>query len=188
LLLIFRDVEKLRWLGGKKDERVPLKDGTFWFYLWGSNSILFIIVNQMMFLIITISKEPNLSLVYMNQYFGIVILFISCFIFLMKGFINPSFNFLASVLISTAITLIALIFSKDGYDFFIVPLYGFIGGIVIHQILKWKYKSGNRILWEIPGIWKIINNRWFLLGFTILFAIEMYFQLYQMSITTVWFF
>jgi len=186
LFLLFRAIEKLKWFGGRKDEDFPIKDGTFWLYLWFSLLFIYYLIPQINFLIYISQTDPIMLQVYSNQFFGITLLFALIFIMLIKGFINPTLNFLIALTINITITIMVWQFSVYSYSLILSPLYGMLIGIIAHQILKKKYERGNRVLWEIPKVWKIINNRWFLLSFTILFAVEMYFQIHHLSITTFW--
>jgi len=188
LFLFFRDFEKLRWLGGNKEEAAPIKDGTFWLYFLCTFLILPIIIGQLLFLIDLSRTQPDLMILYYHQFFGIVLLFVLLFIFLIKGFINPTLNFIIALICNIIITISFLLLNILSYSFYLSPLMGLIGGRIIQIILQKKFDSGNKILWEIPKVWKVINNRYFLLTFTVIFIIEMILQQIQLSITTVWFF
>ncbi|MHA1149399.1 MAG: hypothetical protein ACTSR8_14275 [Promethearchaeota archaeon] len=184
LFLLFRCIEKLKWFGGSRDEETPLKDGIFWIYLWFALFFIYSLIFQIQFMISLSFSDPKLFRLYYNQIFGIILLIFLIFIMLIKGFINPTLNSIIAFSINTTITLILLLQAPYNYSTLFIPLWGLIIGVIIHQILKKWYEKGNKILWEISKVWKIINNRLFLLGFTILFAVEMFLQIHQISITT----
>jgi len=188
LVLLFRDAEKMRWLGGRKDEETPFKDGMYWLLFLLCLAFLYVLIPQIGFLIDTSLNRPEFMSLYLNQYFGIALLFVFIFIIVIKGFINPTLNFIIALTCNIIITIISWQFATGSYDFAIYPLFGLFSAVIIHEILKHKYEKGNEVLWEIPKVWKILNNRWFLLIFTGLFFTEMVFQLNQLSITTFWLF
>jgi len=188
LFLLCRDAEKLRWLGGRKGEESPVKDGSFWFFLWVSLIILRVCILQTSFLINTTINEPSMMILYSHQIFGILMLFSLVFVLLIKGFLNPSLNFIIALfsnIITTIIFWSLNILDESNYT---SPIVGLIVGVIIENTLIRFYKSGNRILWNLPPkVWKTVNNKWFVLAFTILYAVEMYLQIYSESITTIFF-
>lgn len=188
LALLWHDIEKWRWLGGDKDENAPIKDGTFWLFLALSMIILRYTVLQIGYLINLSIVDPTQLVIYANNFFGIALIFALVFVLLIKGFINPSLNFVIALICNISITIISweLDFIRDSE--YVSPFIGLIVGVIIENILKYSYKSGNRVLWELPPkVWKTINDKWFVLVFTIIFIAEMFLQLYQESITTLLF-
>ncbi len=186
IILLCRDVEKLRWLGGNKEEDSPIKDGSFWFFFWVSLIIIQTCVIQINFLINITINDPSMMILYSHHIFGIVMLFALVFVLLIKGFLNPSLNFIIALfpnIITTIIFWSLNILDESNYT---SPIVGLIVGVIIENILIRFYKSGNRILWNLPPkVWKTINNKWFVLVFTILYSVEMYLQIYSESITTI---
>ncbi|MHA1491653.1 MAG: hypothetical protein ACTSRI_18610 [Promethearchaeota archaeon] len=183
--LLFRDAEKLRWLGGEDDEDIPIKDGTFWFFFWVSIIILKGCILQIWYLLYIAIYEPSMLALYSHQFFGIGILFVLVFVLLFKGFINPSINFFITLGCNIFFTIIFWSIYTGKYPLYVSPIFSLIVSVIIAIVLKRYYKAGNKILWELPPkYWKKMNNKWFLLVFTILFAIEMYFQIFSESITT----
>ncbi len=184
--LLFRDAEKLKWLGGNEEMNAPIKDGMFWFFFWVSIIILKTCILQIGFLTYTAMNEPSMLALYTNQFFGIAILFVLVFVLLIKGFISSCLNFIISLVCNIFFTIIFWSIYFGSYSLFIAPIFSLIVSVIIENVLQRVYKAGNKILWELPPkFWKLMNNKWFLLVFTILFAIEMYFQLFSVSITTI---
>ncbi|MHA1284234.1 MAG: hypothetical protein ACTSQP_17175 [Promethearchaeota archaeon] len=184
-LLLFRDLEKLRWLGGRKDEEVPIKDGFYWLSLYFSLLFLYVIRFEMEYLF-SLKFNDDYLIVYSNQIFGIGLLLFLIVILLLKGFINPTINFLIAFSVNIIITLMIWQYASYSYNFLLSPLPGMMSAIILEFILSKIYKKGNQELWRLKKVWKYINNKCFLLCFTILFAIEMFFQIHHVSLTTFW--
>lgn len=135
-------------------------------------------------------------------------LFISAALFLSDSFKKPTKNYLISLGIGLIISiigfLISLIITLIGpenvfgyhitfinYILLIPAFLSIIVGIIVanlvhHFYLKQKSEWDNP-LWDITRIWKILNNQFFLLVFSIIVFIEIFFQFHSTSIISLFF-
>ncbi len=186
LLLFFRGLEKLKFLGGDKEKEFPNEDGFFWFTFIFCQLFIYVIVRQVIFLIDLTASDPGMLIIYSNQFFGLAILSFLTLVLLIKGLINPSLNFILSLISCVIISIIFWDLNILRYSMYTSPIVGILGGIVIHVVLRSLNKNGNKQSWEIPQVWRKVNNKYFLLIFSVIFLVETMLQIQLMSITTFW--
>ena len=133
-----------------------------------------------------------------------IMLFLSAVIFLSDSFKNPSKNYLVAVGIGVIIScvgfFITLILGWIGPEnvfgthityinyILLIPFIAAAGaGILVSIVLYYRYfkrkkEAWNDPLWDKSNLWSIINNRYFLLAFSIIMYFEIWFQWHSTSL------
>ncbi|MHA1830682.1 MAG: hypothetical protein ACTSWR_04030 [Candidatus Helarchaeota archaeon] len=194
LFLTMKIFEKFKWFGAKE---LPQKDSLLIIYLMVGDAFIWVVADQIIYFI---SLPASCVGIIFNQLLSTILLSISAIIFCSNAFINPSKNFLISVIIGGASAIIlTFVFIQtlpgiifEGYGSviwgFLAHFIGLIIGIIVYIILYFINKNGLKELWTAKKYWNIVNHYGLLIPLLILTIVESVLGLHFLSLLTIFFY